>query len=312
MSHENIQMHNGKFFPETKSELIELVRDDDVHLASIDTSRITDMSCLFCDVERKDYFGIETWDTSHVVNMQIMFENAVSFNQPLETWDVAHVEDMSYMFHRATSFNQPLGSWDVSHVKDMSGMFASAKSFNQPIEHWDVSSVKDMSYMFSGAQSFNQPLGSWDVSSVKDMHYMFGGAKSFNQPLERWDVSNVKDMFCMFMGAESFHQPLESWVEKNLSTFREQTAPPKPSSHADKKYSYYYMAANYALCTTNDSLARVMAEEMARDGNDRKKIEAVFSQSEDPALLACGTKFMDSEEFNAILKDAAKIRRYER
>ena len=94
---------------------------------------------------------------------------------------------------------------------------------------------------------------------------------------------------------------------KEIATLRKREAPPKPSSRADKKYPYYRMVACCALRATDvDSIARVMAEEMAKDGNDRKKIEAVLAQSKNPYLLPSGLEFMDSKEFKEILKDAAK------
>lgn len=52
-------------------ELIE----KDVPLGRIDTSLITDISNLFEFSKRKDFSGIEEWDTSHVTNM---------------AWDVPH------------------------------------------------------------------------------------------------------------------------------------------------------------------------------------------------------------------------------
>ena len=37
-----------------------------------------------------------------------MFWGAESFNQPLNKWNVSNVTNMNYMFEDATSFNQPL------------------------------------------------------------------------------------------------------------------------------------------------------------------------------------------------------------
>ena len=54
------------------------------------------------------YGEISNWDTSNVTDMEAMFSNATSFNQPLNDWNVSNVTNMCYMFHDATSFNQPL------------------------------------------------------------------------------------------------------------------------------------------------------------------------------------------------------------
>ena len=111
---------------------------------------------------------------SAVTEMQSMFRDATSFNQPISDWDVGGVTNMQHMFRGATSFNQPLGGWNVINVTNMQSMFRGATSFNQPLG-WDVSSVINMSGMFQDATSFDQDLGAWDVSNVADMENMFNG-----------------------------------------------------------------------------------------------------------------------------------------
>ena len=111
---------------------------------------------------------------SAVTEMQSMFRDANSFNQPISDWDVGGVTNMQHMFRGATSFNQPLGGWNVINVTNMQSMFRGATSFNQSLG-WDVSSVIHMSGMFQDATSFDQDLGAWDVGNVADMENMFNG-----------------------------------------------------------------------------------------------------------------------------------------
>ena len=94
------------------------------------------------------YGEISNWDTSNVTNMESMFEEASSFNQPLNDWNVSNVTNMRSMFSNATSFNQPLNDWNVSNVTDMCYMFRNATAFNQPLNDWNVSNVTSMFYMF--------------------------------------------------------------------------------------------------------------------------------------------------------------------
>jgi len=63
------------------------------------------------------------------------------------------VTDMENMFVNAYSFNQPLNNWNVSNVRDMEAMFVDARSFNQPLNNWNVSNVADMKFMFANANS---------------------------------------------------------------------------------------------------------------------------------------------------------------
>ena len=73
----------------------------------------------------------------------------------IRNWDVSNVTNMEEMFGDAHSFNQPLSNWNVSKVTNMGGMFEDAKSFNQPLNNWNVSNVTFMNRMFNGARSFS-------------------------------------------------------------------------------------------------------------------------------------------------------------
>ncbi|MEI0558838.1 BspA family leucine-rich repeat surface protein [Brachyspira intermedia] len=206
-----------KHKPLTKEELKNLVFTDGIKLSDVDTSLITDMSELFQKSQRKDFEGIEDWDTSNVENMSWMFRECFSFNQPLDKWDTSNATNMKGMFSLAKAFNQNINNWNVSKVADMSYMFNACDLFNQPLNDWDVSNVKTMEAMFHSALSFNQPLDKWNTSKVENMHEMFCRCKQFNQPLNSWNVSNVKTMESMFYSADSFNQPLDKWNTKKLS-----------------------------------------------------------------------------------------------
>ena len=220
-----------KYKPTTKEELKRLVfTNNGIKLGDIDTSLITDMSDLFNKSERKDFDGIEEWDTSNVENMAYMFAymdynvlgqySMTEFNSNLNNWNVSKVKNMIYMFACCTYFNQPLNKWDVSNVENMSGMFFGAKKFNQPLNNWNVSKVKDMSDMFHSCEAFNRPLDKWDVSNVKDMSNMFNVALKFNQNINNWNVSNVEDLSKTFRYCKAFDQPLNDWDVSNVKNMQ--------------------------------------------------------------------------------------------
>ena len=83
-----------KYKPQTREELQKLVQDESIYLGDIDTSLITDMSELFQNSKRVNFEGLETWNTSNVVNMSSMFELAENFNYNINSWDVSKVENM--------------------------------------------------------------------------------------------------------------------------------------------------------------------------------------------------------------------------
>ena len=211
------------FTPQTREELLKLVKNLSINLGDIDTSKITDMSGLFRGTQRTDFSGIEKWDVSKVEDMNNMFRRAESFNADISNWDVGNVRDMGCMFSEATSFNQPIGKWNVGNVENMSCMFDGATSFNQPIGDWNVSNVENMYAMFYCARAFNQDISGWDVRKVVDMSWMFSRAESFNQPIGEWNVSKVEEMDSMFCGAISFNQDLSSWDISGVENIDDET-----------------------------------------------------------------------------------------
>src|SRR5574344_1827384 len=108
-------------------------------LSKLDTSEITDMSCIF---RTSNFNGdISNWNTSNVTSMLGMFNNARTFNQKLN-FDTSKVTNMEWMFSYAEKFNQPL-NLDTSNVTDMSGMFYRAENFNQRL-NFHTSNVTNM------------------------------------------------------------------------------------------------------------------------------------------------------------------------
>ena len=97
-----------KFKPKNRHELLELVKNNSIYLGDICTSAITDMGNLFLRAKRKNFSGIEYWDTSNVITMEGMFAECKHFDIPIGCWDVSKVKDMSFMFYGCATFNQPL------------------------------------------------------------------------------------------------------------------------------------------------------------------------------------------------------------
>ena len=174
------------------------------------TTRVTDMQELFKDNTTFNQ-PIGSWDTSNVTNMATMFSNARNFNQDIRYWDTGKVTRISNIFRDARAFNQPLNSRDVSKVYDSYQMFLGAENFNQPLNNWNTSNFTTLVWMFRDTKAFNQNINDWDVRKVTDMRNMFTDAKKFNQPLNKWKLNSTVVMSQMFYGADSFDQPLDNW-----------------------------------------------------------------------------------------------------
>jgi surface protein len=115
--------------------------------------------------------NLNSWDTSKVTSMGSMFQNSVSFNQPIGDWNTSLVTIMQSMFQTASLFNQPLttdgNKWNVSNVTTFFNMFSSATTFNQYIGNWNTSSATSMASMFFNAQVFNNgQTGTMDISGT--------------------------------------------------------------------------------------------------------------------------------------------------
>ena len=180
------------------------------------TTRVTDMQELFKDNTTFNQ-PIGSWDTSNVTTMATMFNNARNFNQDIRYWDTSKVTAMSNIFSDARAFNQPLNSRDVSKVHNSYQMFLGAESFNQPLNNWNTSNFTSLVWMFREARSFNQNINDWDVRKVTDMGSMFTNAEKFNQPLNKWITHNVTDMIGMFREARSFNQNINDWDVRKVT-----------------------------------------------------------------------------------------------
>lgn len=87
-----------------------------LYLWEIDTSLVTSMRELFWGGERKDFSGIEDWDTSKVTDMCGMFFNCKEFNADIGAWNVRKVENITMLFFNARSFDRDLSNWELDSL----------------------------------------------------------------------------------------------------------------------------------------------------------------------------------------------------
>jgi surface protein len=159
--------------------------------------------------------NINSWNTSTVIYMTSMFNNARLFNQNIGSWNTANVIGMVRMFTNANSFNQDISGWNTAKVGSMISMFELATSFNQNIGNWNTGAVTDMTKMFRFAVLFNQNIGSWDIKAVTNMSGMFENAQKFNQNLGNWKLNAIQGMDNMLnstgMDCSNYSATLVGW-----------------------------------------------------------------------------------------------------
>ncbi len=199
-----------------QADILARINDKDEDPSTFCTTKVTDMSSLFYN---SDFNGdISSWDTSNVINMNNLFNDASKFDQDIGDWDTSNVKYMSGLFHGASAFNGDISSWDTSNVITMANLFNGASKFDQDIGDWDTSNVIVMRDMFYEATAFNGNIGDWDTGSVTSMLRMFAKAEAFDQDIGDWKTSNVTDMSYMFQEATSFNQDIGNWDTSKVNS----------------------------------------------------------------------------------------------
>ncbi|MEO1022158.1 MAG: BspA family leucine-rich repeat surface protein, partial [Bacteroidota bacterium] len=99
-----------------------------------DLSEVIHMGGAFQRTSNFTGGDLDRWDVSEVINMEFMFDGAVSFNDDISGWDVSNVTTMEAMFRDAKAFDQNLGGWNIGRVENMNAML---RNTALSIAHYD-------------------------------------------------------------------------------------------------------------------------------------------------------------------------------
>ena len=140
---------NYTHFPETREELIEIIREmikekgPDCDLNCIDVSRIDNFGAVFASYGTKLFNGnISKWDMSNAKSLNSMFNGSMfsGVDGGIADWDVSNVEMMDYMFN-GSKFNSDISGWNVEKVRSMVCAFQDCP-FDQDITKWNPKSIE--------------------------------------------------------------------------------------------------------------------------------------------------------------------------
>lgn len=195
-------------------------------LANLDTSRVTNMDCLFAGCSALQSLDLSHFDTSNVTTMHMMF----SWCSSLKSLDVSHfntanVKKMNDMFYGCSPLTKlDLSNFNTSKNTTTEGMFSDCYSLESiNLRNFDTSSVNDMAGMFRDCNALKKlDVSMFDTSRVTNMGDMFEGCVSLTTlNLQNFNTSNVTDMDYMFaMSATSSSQKLTSLLKDlNVSSF---------------------------------------------------------------------------------------------
>ena len=228
----NSKINHFEYSPETKKELIEILKDrlsknNNADLNDIDTSKITDMSYLFkdlyidSDIEIGD-INISDWNVSNVKNMYNMFYGA-NINCDLSNWDVSNVEDMREMFTWCKKFEgKGLENWNIQKITSLQSTFFGCTSFTgKSIENWNISNVTTLSWTFSNCLFFNPDLSNWNTENVIYMDRTFENCQKFEgKGLENWNIESCHSLIDCFKFNTLFNVNLSKWNISNCRYFQ--------------------------------------------------------------------------------------------
>jgi len=165
----NVRLYDPPADPGTFYKLENTIYCEDATIGDwevVDSINYTAVDNSFTDLPEGNYTRA---CTTHVTDMNSLFELESTFNQNISSWDTSNVTKMDSMF-RSTFFNQSIGNWDTSKVTNMSRMFNRADDFNQDISSWCVSLIASEPADFSTdcpLTELNKPVWGTCPSSIE-------------------------------------------------------------------------------------------------------------------------------------------------
>lgn len=179
-------------------------------LENIDTTLVTDMSCLFENCYELINLDLHSFNTSNVNNMSSMFACCRNLKElDLSSFDTSNVIDMNNMFSFVKLNILDLSSFDTSMVTNMHSMFSYSIINVLNISSFDTSNVVDMSNMFSWLESDRLDLSNFNTSNVEDMYLMFEWADIKELNISSFDTSNVKNIRGMFGSPNEYMRTID-------------------------------------------------------------------------------------------------------
>ena len=205
----------------------------------------------------KRIIGLDTWDTSHITNMNSMFMALKSLESvDVSSFDTSNVTDISYMFQDlATIERLDISNFDTSKVtKDYGGFLSGCtnlKSLNLDnltvnsmpggllsglpslktlsVKNWVIPSTFKNGFfrsMSSGSSIEEIDVTGWDLSKTTDITALFAGDEEYGNGtelkriigLDTWNTSKITTMKDLFRDLPSLEKlDLSGWDTSNVT-----------------------------------------------------------------------------------------------
>ncbi|MCM1078798.1 MAG: BspA family leucine-rich repeat surface protein [Bacteroidales bacterium] len=169
----------------------------------LNTSDVTDMSCMFYRCEKLTALELSGFRTDNVTSMYYMFRDCKALTSlDLSNFNTRNVTDMGTMFVNCSSLSTlDLSNFNTQNITSMSSMFSGCNSLTSiDLSNFNTQNVTSMNSMFSNCRNLTTlDLSNFDTQNVTDMSYMFSGCFGLaNIDLSNFNTENVTDMRYMF------------------------------------------------------------------------------------------------------------------
>ena len=205
-----------------------------VDMSGVDTSRVTDMTNMFCDAQGLTTLNVSGWDTGNVTSMRGLFARTALTSLDLRHFDTSRVTDMASVFHESKQLSSlDISTWDTSNALDMHYMFYMCESLTSlNLSHFDTSKVGSqlldasnygtMQNMFQGCAGLTSiNLSGWDTSHIINMNAMFLDCSSLTElDLSSFDTGKVQEIHGMFKNCsnlETIYVDADLWSTTSVT-----------------------------------------------------------------------------------------------
>ena len=180
----------------------------EIDLRNFDTSKVTNMECMFCGLHYLTSLDLSNFNTSSTYDMSGMFNGCQSLTSlDLSIFDTSKVTDFYLMFYECNSLKYlNLNNFVTSKLTTISGMFIGCSLLlSIDLSSFDTSDVTDFTYVFYGCRSLKSlNLNNFITTKATSMSEMFVECSSLlSLDISSFDTSNVNDFSYMFYGCSS-------------------------------------------------------------------------------------------------------------
>lgn len=196
-----------------------------VNLENFNTSHVTNMEQMFEKCKSITTLDVSHFDTSNVTTMEKMFRYCHSLaSLNLSSFDTMNVTTMQQMFYGCDNLTSlDLSSFRTEKVKSMRDMFLGCtRLVSLNLSSFDTSNVSSMQGMFYDCQLIEtldlSTFNTGKVSSMQEMFHNCGNLISLD--LSSFDTSKVRTMLGMFSGCVNLKTIIveDTWNTENVQS----------------------------------------------------------------------------------------------